>query len=404
MLADYQDRASGGEGWLRILRFVPAEDKVYVQTYSPWLNRFETDANSEFTLDFPMGGAFDTPAHVDRGERRDRVHSHLRRCEPNTDYEWQVTVTNASGKSRTGPVWRFTTGIGRSDQPAAHRRRASRSARRRIRRSAITLDRERSGGRAADLHRRHRSDARHAERQRAILTYQPAANYNGTDAFTFRVNDGQLTARSRPSRSPAGSERCTVGGRRGLHGPEWQHADGDGARRPGQRRRHRRRHARDTTRSGPANGSLNLNANGSLTYTPTAGYSGPDAFSYRASDGLATSSAVIVGLTVTPAPPADTTAPIVTLTSPSAGTVSGNVTVSATATDTVGVVGVQFLLNGSPIGPEDTTAPYSIAWNSTSVANGGPYLLSARARDELPIRPHPRACPSLSAMSRSPGS
>ena len=59
MLADYQDRASGGEGWLRILRFVPADDKVYVQTYSPWLNRFETDANSEFTLDFPMGGAFE---------------------------------------------------------------------------------------------------------------------------------------------------------------------------------------------------------------------------------------------------------------------------------------------------------------------------------------------------------
>ena len=58
MLADYQDRASGGEGWLRILRFVPAENKVYVQTYSPWLNRYETDADSEFTLDFPMGGAF----------------------------------------------------------------------------------------------------------------------------------------------------------------------------------------------------------------------------------------------------------------------------------------------------------------------------------------------------------
>ena len=53
-----RSRASGGEGWLRVLRFVPAEDKVYVQTYSPWLNRFEADADSEFTLDFPMGGAF----------------------------------------------------------------------------------------------------------------------------------------------------------------------------------------------------------------------------------------------------------------------------------------------------------------------------------------------------------
>ena len=64
MLADYQDRASGGEGWLRILRFVPADNKVYVQTYSPWLNRFETDADSEFTLDYPMGGAFGAAGSV----------------------------------------------------------------------------------------------------------------------------------------------------------------------------------------------------------------------------------------------------------------------------------------------------------------------------------------------------
>jgi hypothetical protein len=64
-----------------------------------------------------------------------------------------------------------------------------------------------------------------------------------------------------------------------------------------------------------------------------------------------------------------------------AATVSGSVTVSATATDNVGVVGVQFLLNGAPLGAEDTTAPYSVSWNSTGVANGGPYLLSARGRD-----------------------
>ena len=44
-------------------------------------------------------------------------------------------------------------------------------------------------------------------------------------------------------------------------------------------------------------------------------------------------------------------------------------------------MGVQFLLGGAPLGAEDTTAPYSITWNSTSVANGGPYQLSARARD-----------------------
>ena len=70
------------------------------------------------------------------------------------------------------------------------------------------------------------------------------------------------------------------------------------------------------------------------------------------------------------------------MTAPANGaTVSGNVTVSANANDNIGVAGVQFLLGGAPLGAEDTTAPYSITWNSTTVANGGPYLLSARARD-----------------------
>ena len=81
-------------------------------------------------------------------------------------------------------------------------------------------------------------------------------------------------------------------------------------------------------------------------------------------------------------PPTDTTAPAVLITAPANGsTVFGNVTVSATATDAVGVVGVQFLLNGSPLGTEDTSAPYTITWNTASVADGGPYTLSARARD-----------------------
>ncbi len=37
--------------------------------------------------------------------------------------------------------------------------------------------------------------------------------------------------------------------------------------------------------SGPAHGTLTLNANGSFTYIPQAGYQGPDSFTYRASNG-----------------------------------------------------------------------------------------------------------------------
>jgi hypothetical protein len=56
LLADYQSRTNGGNGFLRILKFSPAEDKIHVATYSPYLNSYETDSDSEFELGFDMTG------------------------------------------------------------------------------------------------------------------------------------------------------------------------------------------------------------------------------------------------------------------------------------------------------------------------------------------------------------
>lgn len=82
------------------------------------------------------------------------------------------------------------------------------------------------------------------------------------------------------------------------------------------------------------------------------------------------------------APAGDTTDPVVSLTAPANNTtVSGaSVAVSATATDNVAVVGVQFKLNGSNLGTEDTSSPYSITWNTTTAANGT-HSITATARD-----------------------
>jgi hypothetical protein len=94
--------------------------------------------------------------------------------------------------------------------------------------------------------------------------------------------------------------------------------------------------------------------------------------------GIVGTEAGPVSFTVT-AP--DTTPPSVSLTSPPDGAVvTGQVTVSADASDNVGVAGVQFLLDGQPLGAEDTVAPYSISWDTTIVASGL-HTLSARARD-----------------------
>ena len=51
LLANYQYGTNGGNGWLRILEFSPRDDKIFVKTYSPYLNKFETDPSSQFTLD-----------------------------------------------------------------------------------------------------------------------------------------------------------------------------------------------------------------------------------------------------------------------------------------------------------------------------------------------------------------
>jgi hypothetical protein len=69
---------------------------------------------------------------------------------------------------------------------------------------------------------------------------------------------------------------------------------------------------------------------------------------------------------------------VVELTSPGA-TVSGTVTLAADASDDQGVVEVRFLVNDTLIA-SDTTAPYSIDWDTTTVANAQ-VTLTAEADD-----------------------
>src|SRR5262249_35546670 len=76
----------------------------------------------------------------------------------------------------------------------------------------------------------------------------------------------------------------------------------------------------------------------------------------------------------------DTMPPSVSLTAPQGGsTVSGTVTVSANATDNVGVQNVYFYVDGALIN-SDSVAPYGVSWNTANVADG-PHTLRATAYD-----------------------
>jgi hypothetical protein len=54
LLSDYQYCDNGGDGWLRIMEFVSSENKIYVRTYSPYLDQYDNDSDSQFELYYPM--------------------------------------------------------------------------------------------------------------------------------------------------------------------------------------------------------------------------------------------------------------------------------------------------------------------------------------------------------------
>ena len=113
LLSDYQARTNGGNGWLRILDFSPNNDVIHVKTYSPWLNQFETDSDSQFDIPYDMTGgapfAVIGANTVPSGTSSTMIWNGLG---SGTDYEWYVTVSDGQ-KTVTGPVWRFrTAGVG----------------------------------------------------------------------------------------------------------------------------------------------------------------------------------------------------------------------------------------------------------------------------------------------------
>jgi subtilisin family serine protease len=95
---------------------------------------------------------------------------------------------------------------------------------------------------------------------------------------------------------------------------------------------------------------------------------------YDASGNTGSSSPVTVTVNHDPVPPT------VALTAPADGAIlTGTVTVSANASDNKGVAKVEFYRGGVLLGT-DTSAPYSIQWN-TSTETPGSYTLTAKAYD-----------------------
>lgn len=76
-------------------------------------------------------------------------------------------------------------------------------------------------------------------------------------------------------------------------------------------------------------------------------------------------------IVVSKAPIGPMVPPKVAVTSPLAGAiVSGTIPVDASALNGANLAGVQFQVDGALLGQEDTTAPFSISWDTTTVSDG----------------------------------
>jgi hypothetical protein len=108
MLADYQGRAEGGGGFLRIWEFSPANDELTVRSYSPSHDRWETDGNSEFTLHVDLSGAGGAFHELPAITSNDDVRSTITGLARGRTYEWYATITDCTHEIRT-PRSRFRT-------------------------------------------------------------------------------------------------------------------------------------------------------------------------------------------------------------------------------------------------------------------------------------------------------
>ncbi len=136
------------------------------------------------------------------------------------------------------------------------------------------------------------------------FTYTPVAGFAGTDSFTYVASDGLSSGAPITVTLNVGATAPTAAA--GAYGVKTNGSITESAAQGVL--------AKDIDHNGltltaalasngaPAHGSLALNADGSFTYTPNAGYAGTDSFTYIASDGLSSSAPTTVTLNVSAAP------------------------------------------------------------------------------------------------------
>nr|WP_269135944.1 S-layer homology domain-containing protein [Sporosarcina cyprini] len=138
MLADYQGGPEGGQGFMRLLKVNPVENKIHVQTYSPYLEKYnyysteEYPGKDEFTIDMDLAPQeklvatdfFEVEIFTDTklGEQKNVAHADFAETTwndlaPAKKHGWYVNVADGFGGQTRSAVWTFMT-AGGNGQPS----------------------------------------------------------------------------------------------------------------------------------------------------------------------------------------------------------------------------------------------------------------------------------------------
>ncbi|MDD5704080.1 MAG: hypothetical protein PHU23_18770, partial [Dehalococcoidales bacterium] len=107
---DYQDFPNGGNGYLRLLRFSPADNMIYATTYSPTQDAYITTSPDQMDMAYTMSSTapFEVAGIANDISSGSNASISWPGRDDGTEYEWYVKVSDGS-RTTTGPTWCFTT-------------------------------------------------------------------------------------------------------------------------------------------------------------------------------------------------------------------------------------------------------------------------------------------------------
>lgn len=212
------------------------------------------------------------------------------------------------------------------------------------------------------------------------LIYSPAANFNGADSFTFKVNDGNAdSAEATVSITVTPVSDPPIANDDGVTIQEdapivtinvlANDTDPDG----------RRLMIVGATQG--ANGSVTINADGTLAYAPNKNFCGTDTFNYTVSNGEGGAATATVSVVVEPV----NDAPVITSRPVETARVWAPYSYNVKAKDSDPHDSLSYSLTKNPEGMTIDTNRGLITWRPTS-AQAGSYDVVVRVADDYKIR------------------